>query len=58
MNEDLETHRPITALRRCETDLTLLRIEVRNLVAQVGRLEKRVSECRQDLETLAVLFER
>ena len=58
MSEELETRRPVTALRRCEADLTLLRIEVRRLAAQVGGLDKRVSECREELETLNALFER
>ena len=58
MNEELEPGRPITALRRCEADLALLRIEVRNLAAEVGDLDNGVRECRRDLEALAVLFER
>ena len=58
MKEELQPRRPITALRRCETDLALLRIEVRRLAAQVGGLDQRLSECREDLERLAALFER
>jgi intracellular sulfur oxidation DsrE/DsrF family protein len=55
---ELKLKEEAITLRRCETDLTLLRIEVRNLAAQVAELDKGVRECRRDLEALAVLFER
>jgi hypothetical protein len=50
--------RPITALRRVEADLSLLRIEVRNLAAQVAQFDEGVRQSRRDLEALAQLFQR
>jgi DNA-directed RNA polymerase subunit L len=50
--------KPITALRRAEADIVLLRIEVRDLCQQVSAFDEAVRQTRQDLEELAARFER
>lgn len=44
--------KPITALRRFEADLTLLRIEVRSLIRTLAYLAESVTECRRGLDAL------
>jgi hypothetical protein len=53
-----KSRKPITALRRVEADLGLLRVELRNLAREVARFDAGVQQSRRNLEALAARFKR
>jgi predicted nucleic acid-binding Zn-ribbon protein len=53
LNEASYPRKPITALRRCEAELTLLRSQMCNLGQLVTDFAKSVSEVRCDLDALS-----
>ena len=53
LNEANCPRKPITALRRCEAELTLLHSQMRNLVQLVAHFAKSVSEVRRELDALS-----
>ena len=58
LNEANCPRKPITALRRCEAELTLLHSQMRNLVQLVTDFAKSVSEVRGELDALSDRVDR
>jgi hypothetical protein len=50
--------KPITALRRCGADLSVLQIELRNLEKKVARFDEGVQQSQRDLDALTARFQR